>query len=84
LPGLSPGIPQPPPAVIRSQTPYASKNAFDTSSSSSSRSSASSTSPTSTAQPNATNLIYSQPSFNGSQRGPFLSGPSAPYQSVRP
>jgi len=82
--GLSSSIPQPPPAVIRSQTPYANKNAFDTSSSSSSRSSASSTLPASTARQNATNLIYSQPSFGGSQREPFLSGPSAAYQSLRP
>jgi hypothetical protein len=85
-PGSSPNMPQLPPGVIRSQTPYASGNIFGTSSSSSSssRSAASSTRPTSTAQPGPPGLMYSQPSFGGSRGGSILSGPPAPYQSLRP
>lgn len=80
LPGFSSNLPQPPTVPIKSQTPYTGGNIFGTSSSSSSRSSASSTRPASAARANNSGLIYSQPSFGGSD----LSGPGNSYQPLRP
>lgn len=82
-----PMVPQPAP-MIRSQTPYTNRNPMDvSSSSSSSRSSRSSTSaaqPMSNSRSAPSNLIYAFPSVADTGVGSNLSGPSAPYQSLRP
>ena len=89
-----PSFARPPPMVpqsapmIRSQTPYTNRNPMDaSSSSSSSRSSRSSTSAPQAMSNNRSapsNLIYSFPSVADTGVGSNLSGPSAPYQSLRP
>jgi hypothetical protein len=81
---ISSNILQPSP-IIRSQTPYARGNTFGTSSSSSSsKSSASSILPPPTAQTTPSNLPFSVPSSTNARGDSIISGPSAPYQSLRP
>ena len=79
-------ISQPPP-IIRSQTPYTSGNAFgssSSSSSSSSKSSASSALPRPNTQSVQSNQFYSGPPSTNIRGDSVISGPSAPYQSLRP